>query len=489
MSGRTITESMALAGLLLAFSVPALAAGTVDRVVLLSIDGLMPSTFAVPGDPTLVIPNLRRLAAEGARADGVVGVLPSVTYPSHTTILSGVPPRVHGVVSNKAFDPTGVGNEAWLWYASRIRVPTLIEAARARRLAVGSVSWPVSVGASADYLVPEFWRSGSSHPDDLELLRALSTPRLIDEAGAARGRPFSYPPTDADRMDLALHILRAHRPELLLVHLFEVDSAEHDHGPGTPAARAAIEASDRELGRLLATLDELGLAERTLVAIVSDHGFLPVEKILLPNAWLAEAGLVERDEKGSVRSWRAWFQVDAGSAALHLADPGDHETERRVRELVAARAAAPGSGIHQVLDRHRIESLGGDADAVLWLDAAAGFAFSSALEPAPGPPDPGTHGHSPDRPELHASLILWSPSTIPSQSLGLVPMTRIAATLARALGLDLPVAAPALELAPNDPLPARAETGRHGSPARRRRSRDSPAIPCGNAKVGTVPEK
>jgi hypothetical protein len=426
-------------------------------VILLSIDGLMPAVLAAPGDSTLAIPNLRRLAAEGARAEGVVGVLPSVTYPSHTTMITGVPPRVHGVVSNKAFDPTGVGNEAWLWYASQVRVPTLIDAARARRLAVGAVSWPVTVGAAADYLVPEFWRSGSSHATDLELLRALSTPRLIDAAGAARGRPFTYPPTDADRMDLALHILRAHRPDLLLVHLFELDWAEHEHGPGSPEARAAIEASDRELGRLLATLGELGLAERALVAIVSDHGFLPVETALLPNAWLTEAGLVERDEEGKVRSWRAWFQADAGSAALHLADPGDRETERRVRELVAARAATPGSGIHQVLDRRRIDSLGGDVDAVLWLDAAEGFAFSSALQPSAEPPDRGSHGHAPDRPQLHAALVLWSPPTIAPQSLGIVPMTRIAATLARALGVDLPGAAPALELGSDHPRLSRAD--------------------------------
>ena len=186
------------------------------------------------------MPNLRRLAANGAAARGVVGVLPSVTYPSHTTLITGVPPRLHGILYNTYFDPLAESNDAWLWYAREIRVPTLVSAARSRGRTVGAVSWPVSVGLDADYLVPEFWRSGSTHASDLELLRALSTPGLVDAIEAFRGRSLTWPATDADRTDMALTILRTFRPGLLLLHLFEVDKYEHTFGPGSREARAAI---------------------------------------------------------------------------------------------------------------------------------------------------------------------------------------------------------------------------------------------------------
>ena len=95
------------------------------RAVVVSIDGLSPSAYLDPDARGLAVPNLRRLAAEGAFARAVVGVLPTNTYPSHTTLVTGVPPRVHGILANRIFDPLETSNEAWFWYADEIRVPTL----------------------------------------------------------------------------------------------------------------------------------------------------------------------------------------------------------------------------------------------------------------------------------------------------------------------------------------------------------------------------
>ena len=105
------------------------------HLVLVSIDGLMPSAYTRPDELGLTVPNLRRMAAAGAFARGVVGVLPSVTYPSHTTLITGVSPRVHGITSNKVVDPKGASNSAWRWYAREVRLPSLVDAARARKLA------------------------------------------------------------------------------------------------------------------------------------------------------------------------------------------------------------------------------------------------------------------------------------------------------------------------------------------------------------------
>src|SRR5688572_2889357 len=91
--------SMALAG-----SGQALRAQAVSRhVLIISIDGLKPATYTSPGPAK--IPTLRKLAQEGAWADGVIGVLPTVTYPSHTTMITGVLPSVHGIPNNLIFDP------------------------------------------------------------------------------------------------------------------------------------------------------------------------------------------------------------------------------------------------------------------------------------------------------------------------------------------------------------------------------------------------
>src|SRR5512144_1109059 len=74
-------------------------------IVLISIDGLKPDYVLDADKHALKIPNLRRLVAEGAHASGVTGVLPTVTYPSHTTMVTGVAPAKHGIVANSPFDP------------------------------------------------------------------------------------------------------------------------------------------------------------------------------------------------------------------------------------------------------------------------------------------------------------------------------------------------------------------------------------------------
>lgn len=140
--------------------VPLGAQGDAPRVIMISIDGLMPSAYT---DPALAAhtPNLRRLAKDGVWADGVIGVLPTVTYPSHTTLITGVEPAVHGIYDNRIFDPENKSDGAWCWFARSIKVPTLPMAARARGLTAAAITWPVTIGMDLDYLAPEY-RLGSS---------------------------------------------------------------------------------------------------------------------------------------------------------------------------------------------------------------------------------------------------------------------------------------------------------------------------------------
>src|SRR5262245_6427328 len=162
-------------------AIPAMGAEPAPRVVMISVDGLMPDYYQKADALGLRIPNMRRLMRDGAWAR-VKGVLPTVTYPSHTTLITGVPPRVHGIATNTYFDPEDRSLGAWRWYAAEVKVPTLVSAARARGLSTGSVSWPVSVGTFAEWNVPEFFRGMSTHASDLRLVEAMSTPGLVGAA-------------------------------------------------------------------------------------------------------------------------------------------------------------------------------------------------------------------------------------------------------------------------------------------------------------------
>jgi predicted AlkP superfamily pyrophosphatase or phosphodiesterase len=426
-----------LVTLLLTLLALPVAAETSQRVLVISIDGLRPGDLLNAPERGLEIEHLSSLMKNGITSEGVIGVLPSVTYPSHVTIFTGVPPTVHGIASNHVLDPEDRGQDPWYWFAEDIRVPTLIHAAEANGLVTGAVSWPATIGLPADYVMPEFWRGRSSHPFDRRFIDYFSTPGMLEAAGRFRNKPIpSFSEMrDRDRADVARWIIATAKPDLLLVHLFDLDFAQHNHGPGSPEAFAALERTDALVGEILAEARAAGVLDSTVVFIVSDHGFFPVHTMVAPNTLLVEEGIIRLDDDGRVEEWDAYFLCDSGSAALVLKDPTDDALLERIDRLVSTRAAKEGSGIHRILRADEAGKLGSPAPLV--LDAASGYDMNRRLsgEWTTSSRKKGTHGHAPDRDDAHASLVISGRALQDRGVIGRVRMTRIAPTVAAILGL------------------------------------------------------
>jgi len=211
-------------------------------VMLVSIDGLRPDYVLEADVHGLKIPNLRRMVTDGSYSSGVRGVLPTVTYPSHTTLVTGVSPARHGICANTTFDPEGHNQDGWYWYASDIRVPTLWDQAHQAGLLTANVHWPVTVGARIDFNLPQIWRAGTS--DDRKLLRELATPGLIDSLERelppyADGEDESIG-GDRRRAEYAVRLWQLKRPAFMTVYLASLDTIEHQYGPFTREANATL---------------------------------------------------------------------------------------------------------------------------------------------------------------------------------------------------------------------------------------------------------
>jgi predicted AlkP superfamily pyrophosphatase or phosphodiesterase len=268
---------------------------------------LLPDSYLHPDAHGLQVPTLRRIVAEGAFSDGALSTFPSLTYPAHTSIATGVYPRRHGIVNNRSFDPLDQNKEAWFWYAEDLQVKPLWQLAYDAGYQTALISWPVTVGAKATWIWADVWRA--QNPEDLKLIRALSTPGLAERVNqtfpghAARAAP----PTTADEsgVDVAAQVLREGKPALLMLHVFQVDGAQHKHGLWSAEATAAIETADQQLARLIGVFQQAGILDNTAFVIASDHGFANVTRQIHPGALLREAGLIELDDKGKVSSWKA----------------------------------------------------------------------------------------------------------------------------------------------------------------------------------------
>jgi len=418
-------------------------------VLLISIDGLPPRYVTEASRFHLSIPSLRSFIARGSYASGVIAVTPTVTYPNHTTMVTGVLPAQHGITTNTTFDPLNVNRDGWFWYAEDIRVPTLWSVASAAKLRTASVNWPVTVGdPNIDFLLPEYWRASTA--DDTKLLRALTRPAgMLERLERKVGTAFVDGNTDTLESDrvrtrYALEILRNERPRFMAVHLVALDGTQHRDGPAVPSAFEVLEQIDSMVGELVAAVR--GVDPAATVAVVSDHGFIGTHTAVNLRSRFVEAGLITlsnaADGAAAITSWDAQVWPGGASAGIVLRNPGDSALRERVSTLLHKIATDPANGIAKILDARELERAGAFPNASFSVEFSPGFYFAPGLRGAllsPGS-SKGTHGYLPERPQMHASFFIAGPGIESGRDLGVIDMRRIAPTLARVLGVELPSA-------------------------------------------------
>jgi predicted AlkP superfamily pyrophosphatase or phosphodiesterase len=416
--------------------------GAMARVVLISIDGLAQFYWA---DPAARMPVLRNLAERGVVADGMATVFVSTTWPSHVSLVTGVGPRTHGVVSNhvlnrrttRAEDFTGdpVYDAADLVWA-----PTIYDRAHAAGLRTAAIDWPATRrAASLDFNLP-FFKSQTifeahTAPGVWRELAELGYPVERQGEWAELPRRFLK---DAMVADLAIDVLRRHAPDLLLVHFLCADSHQHLYGPRSPEAYWAIAYIDGLVGRVLAALEPDGL-DRASVVVVSDHGFLPVRREIRPNVRLRRLGLLRANAAGDVEHADARFVMNHGAGWLYALD-GDRA--RLARDLRAELAAL--EGVAAVWTPEEYGALGLPTPAEnpragdLLLEAASGFMLSDKADGDEelGPPRYlGTHGQRPLHPDNQALFVAAGRGVKRGPRLGPISSRDVAPTLTTLLEL------------------------------------------------------
>lgn len=423
-----------------------------EPVLLISIDGLRPADVIEAEQRGLKLPNLRRFLREGAYATGVTGVVPTVTYPSHTTLVTGTSPATHGIVGNTTFDPLQINAGGWFWYASDIKSPTLWDAVKGAGKSTASIHWPVTVGAaSIEWNVPQYWRSG--HADDAKLIAALSTPGLLTELeGALGGYAAGIDESiegDETRGRFVAEVIKRKHPYFMTAYLTALDHEQHAKGPGTPEAHAVLERIDAVVGQLVAA--QLAAQPDSVIAVASDHGFSTTTTEVNFYRAFIDAGLITLGPDGKIAAWDATPWPAGGSVAVVLARPDDAALKAKVAALLAKLEADPAAHIRDVADEAEIARLGANPQASFYIDmqldaTTGGFKGADAPFSAPSV-GKGTHGYFPAAPELRSTFMLMGKSIPAGKPLGEIDMRSIAPTLARVLEVPLPTAEkPAVDL-------------------------------------------
>jgi len=405
------------------------------HVIVISIDGFVPEYYLEPGRLGLRLPSLLKMKLGGAYAEGVEGIFPTVTYPAHTTMITGVRPAVHGIVQNRIFEaPPDPQTKEWYWFAEALKTETLWSLAKKAGLVTASVGWPVTVGADIDYNVPEI-ADLKDAPRGTRTAQ-YATPGLL--AKALADGTGGDDTTDGRRCAISEYIINTYKPNLMLIHVIALDDAHHKNGPRTPAAIAVAERMDAYVGRIIDATRKAGIFDQTTFFLVSDHGFAEVTKKFEPNVLLVKEKLITLGADGKPTDWKAAAWPAGGSCAIVLRDPNDKKTADKVTEIFSRIAASKGP-INRLLNQAELKRMKAVPTALLMLDAAPGISFGDELT-GPEIHDAkdyrGTHGQLPTRADMRSSLIVYGARARVGAKMPLARMIDIAPTAAAVLGLS-----------------------------------------------------
>ena len=398
-----------------------------NHVVVVTIDGFRPNFYL---EDKWSAPNLKAMKENGAHAYGVNSVFPSITYPSHTTIVTGVQPAKHGIFYNALFEKDAGTKGQIYWHFDQITSPTLWEVTQKAGLKAASVNWPVSVGAPTVFNLSDVGAKGQKVMEDSTNPPGISTlirEKLLDNA------PSIKIGIDKNVANIAAWVIKTEKPNFMTVHLLGMDHEQHLHGRNGPEVEQAIIRADSAIGIIRKALGEAGIAENTLLIVTGDHGFYDVTTSVRPNVWLKEWGLME-DEN----NWKARFHTAGGGAFMFLKDKNDKATLNAViRQLKGLPDAE--KKYFQIVDHKKLASIGADPNVVLALTGINGASFNARTnEPAVDKGKGGTHGYFPDTRNIQTGFLAEGKGIRKKITIQEMNLRDISAIVVEFLGVPMP---------------------------------------------------
>jgi predicted AlkP superfamily pyrophosphatase or phosphodiesterase len=393
------------------------------QVIVISIDGLPAYAFS---DPNFSMPAVRRLGKEGAVAEGMRTVNPAVTWPNHTSMVTGVSPSKHGVLFNGLPVRNGEGKplrvEPWVPKHDLVQAITVYDLAFAAGLRTAEVDW---VAIQQPKTIHHSFAERPTLEDAIP--REMIAAGIINENDISTFAKTNIVRRDEIWTDAGVHILRKHKPNLLLFHLLATESGQHRYGARSLGAYTSWALADAHIRRLV----EAAGPNATFI-VVSDHGFKTYDKIIRPNAWMAAKGM----------SGDVYTIPEGGSAMVYITRASKKaELAPKVRaELTSLQ------GVSRIIEPSEYQQFGFPppnermADFVILAEDRYAFDGTETGEPlvdVPAGSTPGAHGYVNTDPAMNAAFVASGAGIKKGVKLGVIRNLDVAPTIAHLLGLEM----------------------------------------------------
>lgn len=328
------------------------------------------------------LPNFSNLVKEGVFCDRVYSVYPSLTYPAHTSIVTGKMPNHHRIVNNTLFQPDRKKPD-WMYKEKYIQGKTIVDVAKEKKFKTATLLWPVMGGAKVSMNIPEVMVT-RKHQNQIMACIANGTPLYLLEMQKKFGhlrKGITQPALDDFLCECAKYTIEKYDPDLLMIHLCDVDTNRHNFGVEGPEITEALKRHDRRLGELIDSLKKTRSMDKTTIIVLGDHCQIDMHTIVYINKLFLDKGWITV-ENDVITDYKVIVKECDGSAYVYL-NPDYEQDEAFIEALTDVLNEIRKDdtyGIEEIFTREELTELGADEEAFCMIEGKRGFYFLNEFD-------------------------------------------------------------------------------------------------------------
>ncbi|MGP6146134.1 alkaline phosphatase family protein [Jeotgalibaca sp. A122] len=413
---------------------------TKKRLYIVSLDAF--------GDADLefarTLPHFKELMGISAQVTGIRTVYPSLTYMAHTSIATGMYPNQHGITNNTLLQPERISPD-WFWYEKAIKTPTIFQVAKQAGYTIGSLLWPVTGRSKViDYNLAEIFPNRPWQNQIMVSGYASSLKYTVEMNNKFKHlrNGIEQPQLDDFIIAVAVDTIINKKPDMMAIHLVDLDSTRHKYGVNSTQAKEAIVRMDKHLGQILRALSESGMKEDTVLAVLGDHYQIDTHTVIRPNHLFVDKGWVTVNKRNQITDWKVILKSADGSAYIYRKDP------TITNKMILDALKGIDSRLDNIFGKEDFKYDGVDENAIFILEAKRGYYFkddiihpfmeSTAKTIKGRTLAKAAHGFHPDKNNYQTMLLLSGPGINKDARLNGARLVDEGPTLLHAIGLRFP---------------------------------------------------